>query len=75
MFIELLDTGLDVLKTDPQKVAHKAPEATGEFIGYKFADKILKPKYVIDKNPRNIEERIIPPGKREKILNKLRQVL
>ena len=75
MFKELLDTGLDVLKTDPQKVVHKAPEAIGEFIGYKLAEKILKPKYVIDKNPRNIEERIIRPGTREKILNKWRQVL
>ena len=39
----VLDTGLDVLKTTSKKVAHKAAEATGEFIGNKIADKILKP--------------------------------
>ena len=37
-------TGLDALKTGTKKVAYKVPEATGEFIGNKIADKIVKPK-------------------------------
>ena len=58
-----------------KKVVHKAPEATGEFIGNKIVDKIVKTKPVIDENPRNVEEIIIPPEKREEISNKLRKVL
>ena len=69
---QLLDTGLDALKTASKKVVHKAAEATGKFIGNKFADNIVKPKRVSDENPRNVEEIIILP---EKILNELRQVL
>ena len=48
---------------------------TGQFIGNKIAEKILKTKDVIDENPRNVEEIMIPPGRRGEILNKLRQVL
>ena len=67
----LLNTGLDALKTASKKVVQKAAKATGKFIGNKIADKIVKP----DKNPRNVEEIVIPPEKRKKILNELRQVL
>ena len=49
----------------PKKVVH---EATGEFIGNKIADKIVKQKPVIDENSRNMEEIIIPPEIREEIL-------
>ena len=35
-------TGLDALKIASKKVAQKAAEATGEFIGNKIADKIMK---------------------------------
>ena len=35
-------TGLDALKIASKKVAQKADEATGEFIGNKIADKIMK---------------------------------
>ena len=74
-----MDTGLDSLKTASKKVVHR----TGELLGNKIADavtksnddKIIKPKHVIDENPRNVEEIIIPPEKREEILNALRQVL
>ena len=69
---QLLDT--DSLKTASKKVVHKAAEAIGEFIGVKIADKIV-PKHVIDENPRNVEEIIIPPEKREEMLNELRQIL
>ena len=53
---QLLDTaaktGLDALKTASQKVVHKAAEATGDFIGNKIVDKIVKP----DENLRDVEE-------------------
>ena len=76
---QLLDTGLDALKTASKKLVHK----TGDFLGDKFTDavakssedKILKPEHVINENPRNVEEKIIPPEKRDEILNELRQVL
>ena len=71
----LLDTVLDSLKIASKNVIPKAAEATGEFIGKKITDKIVKPKHVIDGNLRNVAEIIIPPEKREKILNKLGQVL
>ena len=52
---KLLDTvaktELDALKTASKKVVHKTPEAAGEFIGNKIAEKIGKP----DENPRNVE--------------------
>ena len=48
---------------------------TGEFIGNKIADKIVKPKPVTDENVGDAEEIIIPPEKKEEILNELRQVL
>ena len=35
---------VDALKTATEKKAHKTAEATGEFIGNKVADKIVKPK-------------------------------
>ena len=68
-------TGQDCRKNCYQKVYHKAAEATAEFIGNKIADKIVKLKPVSDMNSRNVEEILIPQEKREKILNKLRQVL
>ena len=43
---KFLDTAtkarLDVLKPATKKVAHKAAEATGEFIGNKITEKIVK---------------------------------
>ena len=35
----------------------------------------MKTKPVIDENSRNVEEIIIPPEKREEVLNELRQLL
>ena len=52
---QLLETGLDALKTASKKVVHKK----GEFLGNKITDKIVKPKHVIDENPRNFKEIII----------------
>ena len=59
----------------PKKVVHKATEATIKFTGNKIANKVAKPKHVIDENLRHVEEIIMPPEKREEILNELRQVL
>ena len=68
---QLLDTGLDSSKTASEKVLHKTGEVLGNKIAHAVAksydDKIVKTKPV--------EEIIIPPKKREEILNELRQVL
>ena len=45
---QLLDTRLDPLKTASKNVVHKAAGATGEFIGNKIGDRIVKQKPVID---------------------------
>ena len=65
---QLLHTGRDSLKAASRKEVHK----TGKFLGNKIAGKIEKPKYVIDKNPRNVKEIIILPEKMKEILKKLR---
>ena len=48
-----------------EKVFHMADE----FLGHKIAGKIVKPKHVIDEKSRDVEEIIIPPERREEILN------
>ena len=70
-----IETGLDALKTTTKKVAHKAAEATGELIGNKFVNKLVKPKPVPEENSRKVEEVIVPLQQRQEILNELRQVL
>ena len=62
--------GLDLKQTASKNVVHK----TAEFLGTKIVE-IVKPKHVIDKNPINVEEIIIPSEKKEEIFKKLRQVL
>ena len=54
-------TRLDALKTTTKKVALNAAEATGEFLGSKVADKIVKPKNVSEANSKNVQEVIILP--------------
>ena len=61
--------GLHALETVTKKVAHKATEATGEFIGNKIADKIGKPKAAPNEKWRDVKEIVIPPEKQEEILN------
>ena len=69
-----MDARLDATKTTSKKLIHKA----GEFLGNKIADavtksnddKIKKP----DGNPRNVEEIIIPLGKRDEMRKVLRKV-
>ena len=76
---QLLDaankTRVDVIKTAFKKIIHKAAEAKGESIGNEIANKIVKAKPLSDENSRNTEEMVIPPEKREEILNELRQIL
>ena len=69
--IQLLDTVLDSSKTDSKKVLHK----TGQVLGIKIAHAVAKSydEKIVKTKP--VEEIIIPPEKREKILNELRQVL
>ena len=62
------------LKATSEKVVHKSAKATSEFIGKKIADKIVKPKPIIDESSRNVEE-IVAQKTIQEILNKLRQVL
>ena len=62
-------TGLDVAKTASKKIVHKTAEPTGELIGNKIAEKIVKQKPAPDVNLRNVKEIAILPE------NKLRQVL
>ena len=58
---QLLDTGLDSLKTASKKVVHK----TGEFIGNKIADAVTKSNNnnIVKQDP--VEEIVIPPEKRK----------
>ena len=73
---QLLDaatkTGLNPLKTATKKVEQKAAEATGELIGHRIVNKVIKPKPVPDVNSRNAEKITIRPEKGEEILNELR---
>ena len=63
----LLDKGLDASK----KVIHKA----GEYLVNKIADAVIKSNNVNIEKKEPVEEIIIPPEKREEIVNKLRKVL
>ena len=66
---QLLGRELDYLKTTSKKVVHK----TGEFLGKKIADAVTKSSN--NKIVKQEPEIIIPPEKRDEILNELRQVL
>ena len=68
---QLLNTGLDSLKTAFRKEVHKA----GEFIGNKIADTVTKSNDDETVKQEPVEEIVIPPEKIDKILNKLRKVL
>ena len=63
---QILNKGLDTF----EKVVHKA----GEFIGKK-ADAVTKSNDDNIQKQEPVEEIIIPPEKKEKILNKLRRVV
>ena len=52
---KFLDNGIDALKATSKKVIQTPAEATGEVLGNKIADKIVKP----------VEEIVIPLEKKE----------
>ena len=68
---QLLDTGLDAVKTASKNVVHKA----GELLGNKIADTVTisNDGKIMKQEP--VKEIIIPLEKRRGILNKLRKVL
>ena len=68
---QLLDTGLDAVKTASKKVVHKA----GEFIGNKIANAVTNSNNDNIEKQEPAEEIIIQPEKKEEILHKLRKVL
>ena len=55
----------------PKKVVHKA----GEFLGNKIIDAVTKSNDDKIEIQKPVEETIVPPEKRDEILNKLRKVL
>ena len=63
------------MKTTSKNVVYKA----GECLGTKIADEVTKTSNndiaKPDENLGNVEEIIIPPEKRDEILNKLRKIL
>ena len=58
-------TGLDAVKTSSKKLVHKTSEETGEFIGNKNTEKMVKLIPTLDMNSRNIKKIVIPPEKRQ----------
>ena len=67
-----MDTGLDAVNTASKNVVNKV----GEFIGNKIEDAVTKSNDdKPDETPRNVEEIIIRPEKRDEMLNKLRKAL
>ena len=80
MVKKIIDTtkkqGSDLAKIAGKKIVQRSAEATGDLIGNKIADKITalgKSKNKEKENETNEEEEIIiPPEKRQQIINDLR---
>ena len=68
---QLLDSGLDSLKTASKKVVHKA----GQFLENKIVDGVAKSYNDSTEKQETVEEINIPPEKGDEILSKLRKVL
>ena len=68
--------GANFAKIAGKKIVQKSAEATGDLIGNKIVDKITslgKSKNKVKENETNEEEEmIIPPDKRQQIVNDLR---
>ena len=72
-----MDAGKDFAKMTGQKVLHKSAEATGEMIGNKIADRIIrssrnKAQKEDDRVMEETQELIIPPEKRQQIIKDLK---
>ena len=74
----LKNQGSEFSKIAGKKIVQKSAEATGDLIGSKNADKISslksKPQEIIESErfPDEEQEMIIPPEKRQQIINDLR---
>ena len=68
----LKNQGSEFGKIAGKKILTKSAEATGDLIGSKIADKITSFKLKPQENIEESEEIIIPPDKRQQILNDLR---
>ena len=68
---QLLDIGLDSLKTASKKVVH----TSGKFLGKKIADAVTKLNDYDIEIQEPVEEIIIPLEKRDETLSKFRKVL
>ena len=55
LFDASIKIGLDSAKAASKNLIHKTSEASGELIGNKIDEKILKPKPVPNMNSRNVE--------------------
>ena len=66
---------LDTTTKFSKKTVYKTAETTEKLTGNKTAKTIVETKGLPDVNSRNMEETVILPEKKEKILNQLRQVL
>ena len=65
--------GTEFAITAGKRIVQKSAEATGDLIGNKIADKITPlGKSKNKENETNEEEIIIPPEKRQQIINDLR---
>ena len=80
-YIQKLDSAkkstTDAIKTSSKRAVQKTPEATGDLIGNKIADKLIKAsKNNLEEEAKNeIEipkERYTSPEKREQIIDELR---
>ena len=74
---KIIDTtkeqGSEFPKTAGKIIVQKSAEATGDLIGNKIADKITSlGKSKTKENQTNKEEIIIPPKKRQQVINALR---
>ena len=68
----LKNQGSEFGKIAGKKILTKSAEATGDLIGSKIADKITSFKSKPKEKIKEDEEIIIPPEKRQQILNDLR---
>ena len=75
-------TSKDFAKIAGKKIIHKSPEATGDLVGNKIAEKITsmgKPRSKKEKDETNImeetQEIYIPPEKRKQIIKRLEIIL
>ena len=65
--------GSEFAKTAGKRIVQKSAEAAGDLIGNKIADKIISLGKLVNKEKEtNEEEMIIPPEKRQQIINDLR---